>query len=309
MKIGTKSGSILKRHQELGITEFSLIDLREETIACEMLIGGRINEEILSEHPNLKYNYVPYTGLNGLDLSLCKEREITVYNSHTHAVYVAEKAMALILSLLGKVVLYHNNLMRGDFSNRNNSNRIGWTSLFNKTIGIYGYGHIGVELAKMLQPFNPKIIAYDINQSYDVEYAKDLNELTEKSDIVVICVPSTPQTVGSIDKEVLTIMEDKFLINVGRGNVVNEEDIYNALRDLTLKGYGSDVWFTYPKEEDSMSFPSNYPIHELPNVVMTPHCAAFSEGSKNQVYDDLFANIIKIINGEELKHVNIDDYI
>lgn len=309
MKIGTKSESILLRHQELGIKEFSLIDLRTEETSCDMLIGGRINEDILKQHPNLKYNYVPYTGLNGLDLSLCKERQITVYNSHTHAVYVAEKAMALILSLLGKVVLYHNNLMRGDFSNRNNTNRIGWTSLFNKTIGIYGYGHIGVELAKMLKPFNPKIIAYDINQNYDIEYAKDLNDLTHKSDIVVICVPSTPQTVGSINVTLLNMMEDKFLINVGRGNVVEEEDLFNALRDTTLKGYGSDVWFMYPKDADSMSYPSNYPIHELPNVVMTPHCAAFSEGSKNQVYDDLFANIIKIINGEALKSVNIDDYI
>jgi len=308
MKIGTYSKSIYNFYKTLDHLDFELLNLSEQDQSCEGLIGGRINNDIITKHPNLKFNYIPYTGLNGINFDLAIKHHITVYNSHEHAKNVAERAMMLTLSLLGNLVEYHFNLTKGSFSNRNNENRVGWVSLFDQKVGIYGYGHIGKELSKLLAPFNCEVMVYDKYPQEEVKNASSLETLVELNDIIVIAVPLTSESKEVFDERLLVKMCDKFLINVGRGAVVKEEDLYNALNHHTLKGYGSDVWFKYPIEKDSLSFPSNYPIHEFKNVVMTPHCAAFSEGSKERVYKKVLMDIDKIVKGFTLNPVNLDDY-
>ncbi len=308
MKIGTYSKSIYQFYLRSDFKNFQLIDLNSNEISCDGLIGGKLNTSLLEKHPNLKFNYIPYTGLNGIDIELALAHNIDVYNSHDHAVNVAEKALMLALSLLGNLILYHTNLMKGDFSNRNNQYRVGWKSLFNMKVGFYGYGHIGKELKKLLEPFNCQFLAYDKYETLTINQVDSLEALVEASEIIFICVPLTQLTTGSINERHLSLMSQKYLVNVARGKVINEEDLYNALQKKTLKGFASDVWFTHPKEKDSISFPSKYPIHDFTNVVMTPHSAAFSDGSKEKVFSNVLSDIELISSGSKLKPLNLNNY-
>ena len=129
------------------------------------------------------------------------------------------------------------------------------------------------------------------------------------SDVIYICAPLSPSTEGTFDKNLLSNMKDKFLINVGRGKIVNELDLYNALKSKDLKGYASDVWFKYPNSKESLSFPSTYPIHEFNNVVMTPHSAAFTKGSKDFIYDNILINISKIASGKRIDNIDLEKYL
>src|ERR1051326_9201426 len=107
----------------------------------------------------------------------------------------------------------------------------------------------------------------------------DLDRMLPLCDIVVLCVGLAPETRGLIDGRRLALMKrDAFLINVGRGPVADEDVLYAALRDGTIGGAALDVWWQYPNTAEPTRPPSRHPFHELPNVVMTPHCSAWTDG-------------------------------
>jgi len=292
MKIGTVYKNTIDIYNEKKYS-FELVELENyEDKKMKDLVGiiaGRMSNEQLDRCPNLKHIYIPFTGKNGFDEVYTSSRGIEIHTSHIHARYVAERALALVLAIMGKITLYDRNLRDGDWSMRNESDRIYWHSLFDKRIGIYGYGTIGQWIHKLVKPFNCSVLAYNRSQNKDAEYTDSLVELVEKSDIVFIAVPLNDKTRSSVDKALLSQMSDKVLVNVARGAVVDEEDLYIALKGGTLKGYASDVWYNYPKEDEHCS-PSKYDLNEF-NVVMTPHCAGFTDGAQRERLEDTLNSI------------------
>jgi lactate dehydrogenase-like 2-hydroxyacid dehydrogenase len=261
---------------------------------AEAAVCGKLTEEEVKLAANLKIVFVPFTGLNTFPLELLKERGIIISNTHANYNIVAEKAAALALALLGRVVEYDSDLRKGIWNlslQRENM----WTSLQNKTCGILGTGKIGSCIAKFTKAFNCLNIGFKKNinilpehideVSYNLEYVID------KSNIIFITLPLTKDTYHIIDEKVLAKMKNKYLINVGRGDLIVEEALYNALTNGTLAGAGLDVWYNYPGRSNNPVIPSNYPVHNLKNVVLSPHKASHTPEAIQAMIDDTIENI------------------
>ncbi|MFP4286298.1 MAG: NAD(P)-dependent oxidoreductase [Candidatus Izemoplasmataceae bacterium] len=262
---------------------------------ANIIVSGRFTKD--DYHEDLKAVIVPYTGLDGIDIELLKKHKVMLFNTTVHSKFVAEKALTLLLSLLGNVINYHNDLKKGFWGHRNSKERTPWVSLFDKTIGIYGYGRIGQIFHELIKPFNPSVHILNRHKSYpdDVTLHETLESLAKSVEILVIATPLNESTYKSIHAGIIDHLQDGIIVNVGRGNVIDEEALYKALANNHLKGFASDVWFEYPKKNETL-LPSIYPIHSFSNVVMTPHCGGFTTTSKDLMIKSVLNTIQKILN-------------
>lgn len=255
-----------------------------EAAGLDALLAGQLPREAYLASPRLKAIFQAFTGINHLPLKELAERGVHVYNVHSNAFDVAEKALAMTLAFYGRIVEYHNDLknelwhgfwVRGGAEDN-------WNSLYGKTCVILGTGAIGSELAKLLKAFSCKVYGWRrrsglaLPEGFDA-VLPDLREAIAAAEIVFVTLPATPLTDGLLGKELLATMKGKFLVNVGRGSIIDEEGLYSALKDGILAGAAIDTWYTYPKEGRAGA-PSRFPIHEFPNVILSPHVG----GSTNQ---------------------------
>lgn len=250
----------------------------------DVMIAGRLPGATYLASPKLKALFQPFTGINHLPLEEFSARGVTVYNVHANAFDVAERALALTLAFYGRVIEYHNDLARDlwhGFWVRAGSED-NWNSIYGKSCVILGTGAIGVALAGLLKAFSCRVTGWrrrpdaPLPANFD-EVIPDLEQAIESAEIVFIALPATPLTDGLISRELLRKMKGKFLVNVGRGSIVDEEGLYEALKDKVLAGAAIDTWYSYPPT-GKVGAPSKYPITQLPNVVLSPHVG----GSTNQ---------------------------
>ena len=123
-------------------------------------------------------------------------------------------------------------------------------------------------------------------------------------DFVVLCTALGPETEGLINSHRLSLMKrSAFLINIARGSVVVEDAIYAALRDGGIGGAALDVWWQYPDATEPERRPSRHPFHELPNLLMTPHCSGWTGGMVARRWSEVADNINRFVRGEPLKNV------
>ncbi|MBT1248615.1 MULTISPECIES: 2-hydroxyacid dehydrogenase [unclassified Thermosipho (in: thermotogales)] len=262
----------------------------------DIVIGGFLTEEQVLKAKNLKVIFIPWTGTDKLPWKVIKERGIIVSNSHGNGKMVAERAIALSLALMGRVVEYHNDLKEGIW----HGFAVGfkeedyWFSLQKKKVAILGTGVIGRHIAKLLKGFDCYIIGFK-NKLEEIEgfhkITNNLKEAIENSQVVYLALPLTSKTRNIIDEEVLSCMEGKYLINVGRGELIDEKALYSILKDKKLKGFASDVWYNYPSKEREVILPYNYPINMFKNVVISPHVGGYTIEGQNGRIDELFKNI------------------
>ena len=174
------------------------------------------------------------------------------------------------------------------------------TELRGKKVGIIGLGHIGVEIAKRLQAFEMKILALkrrkseELQEKMKLEFLgepEDLDYLLSESDFVIVIAPLTPATRGMIgDREIRLMKPSAYIINVARAAIIEEEPLYQALKENRIAGAALDVWWVPhwwdPKWKPELNKPSKFPFWELPNVITTPHnigYADFTRYSENSV--------------------------
>lgn len=286
--------------QETFIKDSNPEDRKNLLESADAIISGRLSEDEIKSAKNLRIIFVPFTGLNGFPLKLIKERNILISNTHANAKYVAEKAVAMILALLGRVVEYHNGLKKGYWF-RSFDYDDTWESIQGKTCGILGYGNIGKNIAKLLKSYDCKIIGYkkhivkENTQEYQFadEISDNLNEVITKSDIVFVSLPLNSETKGLLSGKVLSAMKGKYIINIARGEIIDEDALYNALKEKTLAGAALDVWYNYPgkNQDNEPVYPSHKPIYELPNVVISPHKASNTKEAINAMIVDTIDNI------------------
>jgi phosphoglycerate dehydrogenase-like enzyme len=274
----------------------------------EYVVDGRMTKQQFDQMPNLRAVAIPFAGVNRMDLAEAYNRGVKVVNTHIHSCFVAEKAVSLAMALLGKTLAYHQSLKSGDWSGRNDAvQRVKWDSLAKKRVGIYGYGHIGQYIQKLLTPFGCEFFAIRRGKEHaEVNLVRDLNELAEKCDILFVSVPISDNTLGAIDKRVLEKLQGKYLINIARGTIIVEEDLYKSLAGGQLKGFASDVWYTYPDDEFSSSLPSRFPLHLCDNVLLSPHSATATYNAHRMMFNDAVNKLIKLSNGDEVQLINIE---
>jgi len=281
--------------------DLEIVTDREEAMKrvpeTEVIIGGKLDHKIFEEAKNLKLVVVPFTGVNHLPFDLFKERGVKVANSHGNARYVAERTVAMILAYYGKIIEYHNDLREGQWHGFWVGQGLDdtWESVDGKTAAILGTGEIGKQIAGMLQVFRVGSIGLKRRrvevppEGFD-EIVYDTEEAVEKADMVIIALPSTDATRGLFDEALLSKMKGKLLVNVGRGDIIEEKALYEALEKGSLGGAAIDCWYTYP-ESGTVGFPSRYPVYELENIVLSPHSAGYTVLSAERSIEQACGNL------------------
>ena len=128
---------------------------------------------------------------------------------------------------------------------------------------------------------------------------KDLEKVIKESDFIVVTVPLTRETKGLFGEKELNLMKGKYLINISRGVVIDEEALFKSLKEGNLAGAAIDTWYQYPTSKQKEISPSKYDFHKLDNIVMSPHTAGYTNKALEENIKSVFENIVKIYYGEE----------
>jgi phosphoglycerate dehydrogenase-like enzyme len=258
---------------------------------ADAVVWGHPEEELLEKAPQLRTIFIPFTGINRVPAEYLRKRGIAVANNHGNSVVVAERAVALTLALLGRVVEFHNGLAEGYWHRRDDPNHPFeyWHSLYGKPVTILGTGAIGRHIAAMLRPLASSITGFrrrtgtGLPPGFD-HVTTDLRTACTAAQTVIIALPLTPQTEGLFDTHNIDLLAEHYVINVARGEIIGEEALYRGLASGSIAGAALDVWYRYPEPFNSAAMPSHYPFQDLPNVVMSPHAASHSvEGKRYQM--------------------------
>jgi phosphoglycerate dehydrogenase-like enzyme len=182
--------------------------------------------------------------------------------------------------------------------------------IMGKTVGIVGYGKIGREVAKRAVGFGCTVVAANRSPVADRGGASEIYPLAEidrmlsRCDIVVIAAGLGPETARLIDARRLSLMKpDAFLINIGRAGIADEEALFAALKDGKIGGAALDVWWQYPTAAEPNRRGSRLPFHELPNVIMTPHCSSATDGARDRRFGTVAGNLDRYVRGQPLTNV------
>ncbi len=246
-----------------------------------VLISGSAKREQLAASPQLHTVIVPWAGIPVVlrDLLQAEFPHLALYNLHHNAPPVAELAMALLLAAAKRIVPLDQALRRDDWTPRYEPSRA--MLLEGKTALVLGYGAIGRLVARACRGLGMQVLATRCSpQTASDEYAHEIHssaalpDLLPRAHALIICLPLTPETEGLLgEKELRLLPAGAVLVNIGRGPIVQEQALYEALRDGHLGAAGLDVWYNYPQDEEARSHtpPSKFPFHELDNVVLSPH--------------------------------------
>ncbi|NIA11625.1 MAG: hypothetical protein GWP10_18370 [Nitrospiraceae bacterium] len=274
---------------------------------ADAVISGPITRKELENVKNLKLIQVPFAGVDGFNLNdIIEEEGITLANVHGNALSVAEHAFGLLLALAKEIVRNDRDLRKGYWH--------GWMSrepnieLEGKTICIVGLGNIGKEIAKFAKVFGMNVIGVKKTvqpvDNVDKVYSdKNLAAAIKNAEFIVIAVPSTSETKGFIDKNLLDKMKDKFLVNIARGSVMNEEALFVALKNRILKGAAIDTWWIYPDKPYEFKYPAHYPFWALDNIIISSHTAGYSDGSIRKNWTEAVNNIVNFFAGKPVKNL------
>jgi len=178
------------------------------------------------------------------------------------------------------------------------------------TLGIVGYGRVGREVARRAAPFGCRILAANrsprerdpkVERIYPLA---ELDRMLPECDTVAICTALGPETTGLITAARLALMKPTaFLINIARGQVIDEDAIYAALRDRKIGGAALDVWWQYPNQGDPTRRGSRHPFHELPNTIVTPHNSGWTAGMVRRRWDEIADNIARFTRSDSLINI------
>jgi len=253
----------------------------------DMLVTMALTGDMGRAATRLKLVQVPGAGLDRIDRSALPDGA-RLANVYGHETGIAEYVIGAMLALTRNFSRLDTALRRGEWQSQWS---VGvapppvWPELAGKTIGILGYGHIGQAVARRARAFDMSVCAIrrDVRRSTNDELAfvggpEAIGEVLKRSDYALISLPATTETIGSIGRGQLGLMKPTaFLINVARAEILDEDALYEALAPRSIAGAALDVWYCYPREP-GLSAPATRPFHELPNVLMTPHVAGWTDG-------------------------------
>lgn len=231
-----------------------------------------ISADIMAQLPKLKYVGVTATGYNNVDIIAARARNVTVTNVRGYSTpSVAQHTFSLLLALTTRPELHSQSVHQGDWVRADD-----WcywktplVELSGKTMGLIGLGDIGTQVAAVAQAFGMRVIAHRKSNTpagAGIELV-DLETLFRQSDVVSLHCPLTSDTEGIINEESIALMKPTtYLINTGRGALINEKALAEALNEGKLAGAGVDVLSTEPPKADN-------PLLTASNCIITPHIA------------------------------------
>ncbi len=272
--------------------------LVERAKNAEILITNKVpfSEETLHQLPNLKLIAVAATGYNIIDTKAAKSLGICVCNIPDYGTdSVAQHTFALLLELTNHVGKNAQSVAQGNWVKA-----IDWCyslspirELSGKTMGIIGFGRIGQKTAEIAKAFGMKVL-YVARTNKNCDWAEyvSLEELVSQSDVISLHCPATPENTGFIDKKLLEKMKPTtLLLNTSRGQLIQEQDLADALNRGVLAGAALDVLSVEPPKEQN-------PLLTAQNCLITPHNAWISKEARGRIVQTLYQNIQAFLAGK-----------
>ncbi len=252
----------------------------------------KCTREYIDNAPNLRLIIRGGVGIDNIDTKYAAIRNIQVSNTpHASSIAVAELTFALMLAIPSRIIEGHQSMGEGKWIKK----QLKRTELFGKTLCLIGMGNIAIEVAKRAKSFGMKVVAYRQSgkPSEFAEVKSTLQEAVQDADFISMHTPLTDSTRGMMNKDVFALMKkNAVIINTGRGDCVDAEDMAAALKNGDLKAYGTDVWPSDPPPED-------YPLLKTPNVFMLPHIGASSVENLGRIEEEIIS-ILKNHTGVEV---------
>ena len=261
-----------------------------------------VNAELLSQFPDtVKLIVEAGTGYNNIDLNAAKERGITVCNIPAYSTErVAHTVIMMILNFASTMQQQIGMLAKGDRSNFTKYLQVSHTEVNGKTLGVVGAGHIGMEVIKVAKALGMNILVHTRTPKADgdgVRYVS-LDELLENSDYITLHCPLNDQTKYMINKETIAKMKPSaVIVNTGRGPLINEADLCEALAAKRIAGAGLDVQEVEPPAEDS-------PLYTMDNVIITPHMGWKGLETRQRLVGIIRDNVQAFFKGEPINVVS-----
>ncbi|WP_219908869.1 D-2-hydroxyacid dehydrogenase [Photobacterium leiognathi] len=258
-----------------------------------------LTADILSQLPKLKFIAIGATGTNNVDIDYCHQHHLPVANIRGYATRsVPEHVIAMIFALKRNIVGYQQDIIAGEWQKQQQfcffTHPI--SDIAGSTLGIVGKGSLGQATAKLAKALGMKVLFADHKgTSICRDGYTPFNDVLQQADILSLHCPLTPETQNLITRVELQKMKpNAILINTGRGGLVNEQDLVDALLHQDIAGAGCDVFTTEPPADDN---PLLQHAH-LPNLLLTPHVAWGSDSSITTLVDQLIENIKCFCNGK-----------
>lgn len=278
---------------------------------ADVLVSGHCPAAVGAAGRNLRLVHVAGAGVDGIDVAGLAPGTI-VANTFHHEDSIAEYVLAATILLRRGFLAQDSALRRDEWASPAHDPQVPWgDSLGAATIGFVGFGHIGARAWARFRAFGARGVA--VTRRGDVDAAAqglewsgatdDLGTLLDRADVVVVSTPLTPETTGMIGvAELARMKRSAVLVNVGRGALVEEKAVFEALRDGDIAGAALDVWYSYPAG-GTRAAPSELPFRDLPNVLMTPHSSGLTRQTFMGRAADIAANVRRLAAAEPLVNV------
>lgn len=274
---------------------------------AEIIIDNKVilSKETLNELPKLKYIGMLSTGFNVIDTKTAKGNGVVVCNVPTYSTSaVAQLTFALILETYNQVAVHSKAVHDGEWTSCRDFcfQKTPLIELNGKTIGLIGYGKIGSEVAKIADAFSMNILCYVPSVKPQPSYKNfkfvSLYELAEKSDIVSLHCPLTPETQGIINEEFISKMKkNAIVINTSRGPSIDEQALADAINSGIIAGAGVDVLSTEPPKADN-------PLLACEKCFITPHIAWAGYETRERLIGVVYDNLKAFLEGNPINVVN-----
>ncbi len=278
-------------------------EILKEIEDAEVLFSNKITPEQFSRAKKLRWIQSPFVGVDSLLIEEVKKSDVVVTCARgIHASQSSDHVFALILAFARKLPELLEDQRRKVWKVRHPIPFEPLDELKGKTLGIIGLGTIGREIARKGKCFGMRVIGVKRNPS-EVEYVDEvygmdgMEKVLKESDYLVLCTPLTPETTNLIGREELRNMKrTAYLINIARGEVVDEDALITALKERWIAGAALDVARTEPLPETSE-------LWELDNVIITPHVAGSTPYYWERATAIFVENLRRFLRGEELINV------
>lgn len=254
---------------------------------------GNINSMVQEAAKSLKVICKHGVGTDNIDVAAATKRGIPVmYTPLANYESTAEHTLALMLSLARRIPFEDRRIRNGIFDKKQYEG----IELFGKFLGLIGFGRIGRRLAELVAPFKMNVVVYHPSCKVEnlpqyISKVERVEDLFAQADIVSIHCHLTPETANLVNNQAIAQMKaGAYLINTARGGIVNETDLFQALKEKRISGAALDVLAVEPPVEDN-------PLFKLDNVILSPHVGGASDNSLRNMGSEAIINVLAILNG------------
>jgi len=264
---------------EKRLSEVELVPLVGDAVALVVRSETKVTKKVIEAAPRLRVVGRAGVGTDNVDVETATQCGIVVMNTPGgNTISTAELTFAMLMALARKIPQAHASMKSGQWNRKDFQG----VELCNKTLGILGMGRIGSEVARRAIGFGMRVLAYDPYlalsraKALQVELV-ELDELWARADFITVHMPMSEETRGLINAAAFARMKKGVrVLNCARGGIINEQDLFDAIRSGQVAGAALDVYETEP-------LPKECPLRELPQVIMTPHLGASTEEAQENV--------------------------